>query len=137
MSDDKMSRFRVSVPKDATQVIDWVKNQSNLSYAFLCVIRAWIAQHGTGNVFAQPIGASKRGRPSNALKTAVEKISDDAINDDVIEEKKEPPAADAKPVSKVLENEDTDDDSDFFDFEQRKPTNDNSSMSIIDMMNGR
>ncbi len=132
MSDDKMSRFRVSVPKDATQVIDWVKNQSNLSYAFLCVIRAWIAQHGTGNVFAQPIGASKRGRPSNALKTAVEKMSDD-----VIEEKKEPPVADAEPVSKVLENEDTDDDSDFFDFEQSKPTNNNSSMSIIDMMNGR
>lgn len=132
MSDDKMSRFRVSVPKDATQVIDWVKNQSNLSYAFLCVIRAWIAQHGTGNVFAQPIGASKRGRPSNALKTAVEKMSDD-----VIEEKKEPPVADAEPVSKVLENEDTNDDSDFFDFEQSKPTNNNSSMSIIDMMNGR
>lgn len=132
MSDDKMSRFRVSVPKDATQVIDWVKNQSNLSYAFLCVIRAWIAQHGTGNVFAQPIGASKRGRPSNALKTAVEKMSDD-----VIEEKKEQPVADAEPVSKVLENEDTDDDSDFFDFEQSKPTNNNSSMSIIDMMNGR
>lgn len=132
MSDDKMSRFRVSVPKDATQVIDWVKNQSNLSYAFLCVIRAWIAQHGTGNVFAQPIGASKRGRPSNALKTAVEKMSDD-----VIEEKKEPPVADAEHVSKVLENEDTDNDSDFFDFEQSKPTNNNSSMSIIDMMNGR
>lgn len=132
MSDDKMSRFRVSVPKDATQVIDWVKNQSNLSYAFLCVIRAWIAQHGTGNVFAQPIGASKRGRPSNALKTAVEKMSDD-----VIEEKKEQPVADAEPVSKVSENEDTDDDSDFFDFEQSKPTNNNSSMSIIDMMNGR
>lgn len=132
MSDDKMSRFRLSVPKDATQVIDWVKNQSNLSYAFLCVIRAWIAQHGTGNVFAQPIGASKRGRPLNALKTAVEKISDD-----VIEEKKEQPVADAEPVSKVLENEDTDDDSDFFDFEQSKPTNNNSSMSIIDMMNGR
>lgn len=127
-----MSRFRVSVPKDATQVIDWVKNQSNLSYAFLCVIRAWIAQYGTGNVFAQPIGASKRGRPSNALKTAVEKMSDD-----VIEEKKEPPVADAEPVSKVSENEDTDDDSDFFDFEQSKPTNNNSSMSIIDMMNGR
>lgn len=127
-----MSRFRVSVPKDATQVIDWVKNQSNLSYAFLCVIRAWIAQHGTGNVFAQPIGASKRGRPSNALKTAVEKMSDD-----VIEEKKEQPVADAEPVSKVSENEDTDDDSDFFDFEQSKPTNNNSSMSIIDMMNGR
>lgn len=132
MSDDKMSRFRVSVPKDATQVIDWVKNQSNLSYAFLCVIRAWIAQRGTGNVFAQPIGASKRGRPSNALKTAVEKMSDDGI-----EEKKEQPVADAEPVSKVLENEDTDDDSDFFDFEQSKPTNNNSSMSIIDMMNGR
>lgn len=132
MSDDKMSRFRVSVPKDATQVIDWVKNQSNLSYAFLCVIRAWIAQHGTGNVFAQPIGASKRGRPSNALKTAVEKMSDD-----VSEEKKEQPVADVEPVSKVLENEDTDDDSDFFDFEQSKPTNNNSSMSIIDMMNGR
>lgn len=127
-----MSRFRLSVPKDATQVIDWVKNQSNLSYAFLCVIRAWIAQHGTGNVFAQPIGASKRGRPSNALKTAVEKMSDD-----VVEEKKEQPVADAEPVSKVSENEDTDNDSDFFDFEQSKPTNNNSSMSIIDMMNGR
>lgn len=146
MSEEKMSRFRVSVPKESTQVLEWIANQSNLSYAFLCVIREWIAKNGTGNVFAQHIDLlPKRGRPSNVLRETVNQMQNDNLQSDVSEQAqpdKQMPNDDVK--QQVLQKEpeperfqDDDDDGDFFDFEQSQSSINTASKSIIDMMNGR
>lgn len=146
MSEEKMSRFRVSVPKESTQVLEWIANQSNLSYAFLCVIREWIAKNGTGNVFAQHIDLlPKRGRPSNVLRDTVNQMQNDNLQSDASEQAqpdKQMPNDDVK--QQVLQKEpeperfqDDDDDGDFFDFEQSQSPVNTASKSIIDMMNGR
>lgn len=146
MSEEKMSRFRVSVPKESTQVLEWIANQSNLSYAFLCVIREWIAKNGTGNVFAQHIDLlPKRGRPSNVLRETVNQMQNDNLQSDASEQAqpdKQMPNDDVK--QQVLQKEseperfqDDDDDGDFFDFEQSQSSINTASKSIIDMMNGR
>lgn len=146
MSEKKMYRFRISVPEESEQIIEWCKNQSNTSYAFMCVIRDWIAKYGTGNVFAQHIDLSpKRGRPSNivreSLSQQVDTMSESSRqvsysdhterNNDLksaqqFYEKNEPKLSD-----------DGFDDEGFFDFEQSSPgTSGSSSQSILDMMNG-
>lgn len=146
MSEEKMSRFRVSVPKESTQVLEWIANQSNLSYAFLCVIREWIAKNGTSNVFAQHIDLlPKRGRPSNVLRETVNQMQNDNLQSDASEQaqpNKQMPNDDVK--QRVLQKEpeperfqDDDDDGDFFDFEQSQSSINTASKSIIDMMNGR
>ena len=53
MADEKYYRFRVSIPKGAAQIIEWVKNQESPSYAIIHVLREWIAENGTDSVSNQ------------------------------------------------------------------------------------
>lgn len=146
MSEKKMYRFRISVPEESEQIIEWCKNQSNTSYAFMCVIRDWIAKYGTGNVFAQHIDLlPKRGRPSNIVRESLNQQVDTAS---------EPSQRANRPTYDVRDNnlasiqqpdirnepklsDDDFDDDGFFDFEQNvSNASGTSSQSILDMMNG-
>ena len=73
MADEKYYRFRVSIPKGAAQIIEWVKNQESPSYAIIHVLREWIAENGTDSVFSKPVvSISKRGRPKASVVQAYE-----------------------------------------------------------------
>lgn len=142
MSDEKMNRFRVSVPKEATQVLEWIENQSNLSYAFLYIIRGWIAKNGTGNVFAQHIDLlPKRGRPSNVLKETVNQMQNDNLQSDIEQtasndsERRQTLHTSSESEHFQIDENDADD-NDFFNFEQNQSPVNTASKSIIDMMNG-
>ena len=148
MSEEKkMNRFRISVPSESTQVLEWIANQSNLSYAFLCVIREWIAKNGTGNVFAQHIDLlPKRGRPSNALRETMNQMQGDSQQSDVFESVSVDKQRSDNNVQQTrqpvrsepnYQQDDDIDDDGFFNFEQNQSSGNTVSKSIIDMMNGK
>jgi hypothetical protein len=140
MSETTTVRFRVSIPEEAEQLIEWFKNQSNISYAVMDVLRDYIAQNGTGNVFARRIESIQtRGRPKNELRNAV--IDIDAPKD-IEQESPESMAAD---VSKQTETKKSPkqlgpkkqqnlDDDGFFDFEKATGQGE-SADAIADMLN--
>lgn len=127
--DEKTKRYRVSVPTESAQVIEWINNQSSLSYSFMAVVRDWISKNGTGNVFAQPVEVlPKRGRPTNAMRAAVNNINDSYQSSQ----------SELNSFNKSADNHTDDyvDDNGFFDYEQSSDMNGQSS-SIADILNGR
>lgn len=146
MAEEKSCRFRISIPKESEQILEWIRNQSNLSYAFMFIIRDWIAKYGTENVFAQHIERlPKRGRPSNVLKETVTQMQGDDlqesafdsthINGQALDDKER---IHQSAGSEQMHQQDVVvDDDGFFDFEQSQNSGNMTSKSIIDMMNSR
>lgn len=60
-------RYRFSVPEDDVSVVQWLKNQNNISSSLRTLVRDAIRSTGMQDVTCVPVEQyAKRGRPSNA-----------------------------------------------------------------------
>jgi len=68
---DNTNRFRISIPTADTAVIEWLKNQTNISFSLRVLIKEAIAQDGYIDVTCRAdssMGQPKRaGRPPKKL----------------------------------------------------------------------
>ncbi len=85
------SRYRFSVPAGDAAVLDWIKNQDNLSYSLRLVIRDYIQRHGYGDATCLDVAhQAKRGRPSNAARDSFDRVMQRKDAEPVVDEPDEP-----------------------------------------------
>ena len=142
LADEKYYRFRVSIPKGAAQIIEWVKNQESPSYAIIHVLREWIAENGTDSVFSKPVvSISKRGRPKASVVQAYEddqKQQSHGTNETIDSVQVSQPVrsnqAEHKPVRQDVDEDGFVDTDALFARQNRQRQ---SGVSIADMLNKR
>lgn len=82
LADDKVTRYRFSVPLGDNVVNDWVDAQSNLSFSLRLLIRAFVRSYGMQDVTCLELGltAKKRGRPLKQNSILINNVMEDTDN---------------------------------------------------------
>lgn len=73
MGDEKNIRHRFTVPKDDTQVEDWIQAQSNLGFSLRVLIRAFVRSYGYRDATCMELGTPVKrvGRPPKQAQIAL------------------------------------------------------------------